>query len=86
MNGERVHAAGQLTGKRLVDHTVALDPGLPFEDVSHDIDSEMGLPAGPMPGMAFMLVRFIHNLEALGAESLGQFIRDGIDGPHALRS
>jgi hypothetical protein len=46
----------------------------------------MRLPALAMSGMAFMLVRFIHHLEALGAESLGQFVRDGIGGSHALRT
>jgi hypothetical protein len=46
----------------------------------------MSLPAFPVPGMACMLVRFILHLEALGRESLGQLLCDGIGGSHALRS
>jgi hypothetical protein len=85
VNGERVHAAYKFPGKRRINHAVALDPGLSFEGVSHDIDPEMGLPAFPVPGMAFMLVRFILHLEALGRKSLGQLLRDGIGGSHAAR-
>jgi hypothetical protein len=85
MNGERVHAAGEFPGKRRIYHAMALDPGLTFERVSHNINSEVGLPAFPMSGMAFVLVRFILHLEALGRESLGQLIRDDIGGSHAAR-
>jgi hypothetical protein len=43
------------------------------------------LPARPVPGMAFMLVRFVHHLEALRRESLGQLLCDEIGGSHAAR-
>ena len=62
MDGERVHAAGEFVRQRLINHAVTLDAGLSFERVRHYIDPEVRLPARPMPGMAFMLVRFIHAL------------------------
>jgi hypothetical protein len=33
--------------------------------------------------MAFVLVRFILHLEALGRKSLGQLLCDGVGGSHA---
>jgi hypothetical protein len=71
MDGERVDAFGELARQRLVDHAMALDPALPFEGPSHDIDPEMGLAARPVPGMALMLVGFIDHPQALGVESRG---------------
>jgi hypothetical protein len=84
MNGECVNAGRQLIRKCCINHAVALDPGLTFEDFSHNIDPVMSLPAFPVPGMACMLVRFILNLEALGRESLGQLLCDGIGGSHRV--
>jgi hypothetical protein len=43
----------------------------------------MSLPARPGAGMAFVLVRFVHHLEALRRESLGQLLCDEIGGSHA---
>ena len=57
-----------------VDHAVALDPALPFEGVRHDIDPEMGLPARPVPGMAFVAVGFILHFQAVRRESFGEFL------------
>jgi hypothetical protein len=71
MDGERVDAFGELARQRLVDDAMALDPALPFEDLSHDIDPEMGLAAWPVPGMTLMLVGFIDHPQALGGESRG---------------
>jgi hypothetical protein len=85
MNGKRVDAAGEFPGERCIYHAMALDSGLSFEGVSHDIHPEMGLAAFAVPGMAFVLVRFILHLEALGRKSLGQLLRDGIGGSHAAR-
>ena len=65
MNGERVHAARQFVRKNAINHAVALDPGLTFERLRHDIDPEMSLPARPGASMAFMLVQFVHHIEAL---------------------
>ena len=64
---ERMHAAGEFAGKRRVDHAVALDPGLPPEGIRHNIDPEMRLPAGPMAGMAFMLMGLVDHAQALPA-------------------
>jgi len=62
---------------------VALDAALSPEGLRHDIDPVMSLPARPVPGMAFVLVRFVHHLEALRRESLGQLLCDEIGGSHA---
>ena len=64
----------QVPRKSPINHAMAFDPGLSFEGIRHDIDPEMGLPAFAVPGMAFVLVRFILHLEALGCESLGQLL------------
>src|SRR6185437_1376432 len=83
MNGERVDAACKFPGKRRINHAVALDPGLSFEGVSHDIDPEVSLAAFAVPGMALVLVRFILYLETLGRKSLVQLLRYGVGGSHA---
>ena len=83
MDRERVHAASEFAGQCRVDHAVPLEPALSFERVRHDIDPVMRLPARPVPGMAFVLVRFVHHLEALRGESFGQLTRDNVCGLHA---
>lgn len=80
-----MHAAGELGRQRLIDHAVTLDAGLSPEGIRHDINPVVSLPAGPVPGMAFMPVRFINYFEALRCESLGQFICDEIGGSHIAR-
>ena len=82
MNGKRVHTAGKLAGKRRVDHTVAFQPALPAKGFRHDIESEMSLAARPVPGMAFVPVRFILDVKALGRESVAQLFRDQIACVH----
>jgi len=83
VQGQRVDTAFEFGRKNIVDHAMALQPGLPFEGIRHDIDAEVSLPARPVPGMALMLVRFVHHFEALRRESLGQLLCDDIGGPHA---
>ena len=63
-----MHAACKLTRKCLIDHPVALDPALSAERLRHDMHPEMGLPARPVAGVALVLMRFIHNIEALRCE------------------
>ena len=65
MDRQRVDAAGKLPRKRLIDHTMAFDPGLPAERFRHDMDSEMSLPARSGAGVALVLMRFIQNIDAL---------------------
>ncbi len=84
MNGERVDAAGQFRRKKAVDHAMALDPALSFEGLRHDIDPEMGLSAGPVPGMAFVAVGFVFHLHALGREGFREFLRNEVGGTHAV--
>jgi hypothetical protein len=77
-----VHAAGEIVGENTVYHAVALDPGLSFEGLSHNINSEMRLPARPRPGMAFMLVGLVQHIQALRREGRGQLLRDEVGGSH----
>jgi hypothetical protein len=83
MDRKRVHAAGKLAGERRIDHAMALDPALPAKSFRHDIESEMSLAAGPVAGMAFVPMRFILDMEALGRESVAQLFRDEIASMHA---
>lgn len=85
VDGERVDAARKFVRKFSINQAVALESGLTFERLRYDIDLEMSLPARPVPGMAFVLVRFVHHLEALRLESLGQLLCDQIGGSHAAR-
>jgi len=85
MDGQRMNSAGEFVRQQLVNHAMAFEPALSFEGIRHDIDTVMRLPARPVSGMAFMLVRFIKHLQALRRESLGQLLCDEIGGPHLLR-
>ena len=49
-----MHAAGELARKRRVDHAMTLKPALSAKRLRHNIETEMGLAAGPVSGMAFM--------------------------------
>jgi hypothetical protein len=82
MDRKRVHAAGKLAGERRIDHAMALDPALPAKGFRHDIKSEMSLAAGPVAGVAFVPMRFILDMEALGRESVAQLFRDEIACMH----
>jgi hypothetical protein len=46
------------------------------------MDPEMRLPAGPCAGVTFVLMRFIHNVEALGREGRRELFRDHCPGLH----
>ena len=61
-------AGCQFIGKRLVDHAVALDPGLSAERLRHDMNPEVRLPARPVAGMAFVSVRLVDHIQALRRE------------------
>ena len=84
VDGECVHAALQLARQCGVDHAVTLDPALPPEGLSHNINPEMRLPARPMAGVAFMLVGFIDDAQARRRESPGQLLRDDVGYAHGL--
>src|ERR1700720_4575121 len=64
---------------------MAFDPALPAKGFRHDIEPEMSLAAGPVAGVAFVPMRFILDLEALGRESVAQLIRDQIACGHGNR-
>src|SRR5437763_1320235 len=64
---------------------MTLDPALPPEGLRHDINPEMRLSTGAVPGVAFMLVGFINDAQALRRESLRQLLRDDVGGAHRFR-
>ena len=70
MDCERMHAAGKFVRQRVIDHAMPLDPALSTERFSHNIETEVRFPAGPMAGMALMAVRFIFDMQAFGGEGL----------------
>ena len=76
MDRERMHAAREFTRKCLIDHAVTFDPALTAERLRHDMNPEMGLAARPGSGVALVLVRFIHNIEALRRERGGKLFGD----------
>jgi hypothetical protein len=82
MNRKRVHAAGKLARQRRIDHAMALDPALPAKGFRHDIEAEMSLAAGPVAGMAFVPMRLVLDVKALGCESVVQLFRDYIACMH----
>jgi hypothetical protein len=65
---------------------MAVDPALPFEGVSHNINAVMGLTFRSMPRMARIVqMRFIHHLEALRCEGVGQLPFDRVNCSHLVR-
>jgi hypothetical protein len=49
----------------------------------HDIDPVMGLPAWTVPGMTFVLVGFVQNVQAFRGKSRCQLLYDDIFCLHA---
>jgi hypothetical protein len=82
MDGEGMHAAGQLPGQRRINHTVTLESALSAKGLRHDIYPEMGLSAGPVPGMAGVLVRLVDHAQAFRIESFGQLSCDEVRERH----
>lgn len=85
VNGKRVHAALQFGRKRIIDHAMPGKSALACEGIRDDIDAEMGFSARPVPGVAFVSVGFILNIQAFGGESRGQLLDDDIFGAHGAR-
>jgi hypothetical protein len=82
MDGERMHATGKFVRQCRIDHAVAFEPALPAEGLRHDIYAEVGLAAGPMPGVTFVPVGFVFNAYVIGRESFAQLFSDEILGSH----
>jgi hypothetical protein len=83
VNCERVHAALEFAGKRRVNHAMALEAALSVERRRHDIKSEMSFTAGPVPGMAYVAMRFVLDVQALGRKGYTQLFGDQIARLHA---
>jgi hypothetical protein len=82
MDGKRMHPACQLARERRIDQAVALEPALPAEGLRHNIDSEVGFAAGPMPGVTFVPVGFVFDVQVFGRESFAQLFSDEIRSSH----
>ena len=65
-----------------VHHAVALQPALPAEGFRHNIQSEMGLAARAVSGVARVPIRLVLHTQAFGGESLVQLFRDEILRSH----
>jgi len=81
-----VNAACKIVGQDRIYHPVALNAALPFEGARHNMNSEMGFSAGPVPCVSFMQMGFIDNAEAFRMESVGQFFGDRVSGGHGMRN
>ena len=55
MDGERMHAAGELVRERSIDHAMLLDAAFPAKRRRHDADPVVGLPARPVAGLFVVL-------------------------------
>ncbi len=83
MNGKRVDAAAQFARECLIDQPVALNPGLPFERLCHDIDAEVSLASRPVTCVANMLGALILHTQLLGCEGFVQLVSNCIRGSHS---
>src|SRR6516165_12179611 len=77
-----MYASGEFRRQSRIYHAMALDSALPFEGERYDIDPEMRLAAGPVAGVAFMKMRFVHDVETLRRESFAQLVCDSLFGAH----
>lgn len=58
-----MNGTGKFFGKNRVDHTMPVDSPFAFEQVGHNIDTEVGVSARPMPVVANMLMRLIDHFQ-----------------------
>jgi len=79
-----MHAAFELGAQGLVDHAMAFETALSAERLRHDVNAEMGLPAGLGAGMAGVQGGLINDFDAFGREGFGQLFRDDISDGHWL--
>ena len=69
MNSEGMDSAFELVRQRRIDHAVAFEPALPGKGGRYNIEAEMRLTAGPMPGVPLMQMGFVFDVQALRRES-----------------
>jgi hypothetical protein len=82
MDGKRVHTAREFTRESRIDHAVTFKPALPAEGLRHDIHAEVGFAAGPVPGVTFVPVGFVFDVQIFGRESFAQLFSDEILSSH----
>ena len=92
MNGKRMNAPLKLVGECRVDHAVTFKPGLSAERLRYNIQAEVRLAAGPMPGMSLVQMGFVFDVQALRRQSRNKLGRYDVlhshfrsdPGKHAL--
>jgi hypothetical protein len=82
MDRQRVHAAREFTGKCCIDHAMTFEAALSAKRFRHNIETKVSLTAGAVSGMAFVAVRLVLDVKALGRESLLQLFDDEIARLH----
>jgi hypothetical protein len=86
MDCECMDGAGQFRRQQRIYHAMAVDAGLPFERLRHDINPEMRFAARPVASVPFMQMGLIRNVEAFRRESFAQLICDRIPDRHDPRN
>ncbi len=64
VNRQRMHAAGEFPGERLIDQAMAVDPALAFERLGHDMNPVMAFSTGTMARVPRMLMGFVLHPQA----------------------
>ena len=78
----RWRPVGERLGERRIDHAMSLEAALPPERLRYDIETEMGLSAGSMAGVARMVFGFVNHPQAFGRESFSQPSCDEVGHRH----
>lgn len=73
MNRERMDAALEFVGERRIDHAVAFQPALSAKRLRYNIEAEVRLAAGPMPGVSLMQMGFVFDVQTFRRESRNEF-------------
>jgi hypothetical protein len=73
MDGECMDGSGQFVRKHFVYQAVAVDPAFALESVRHNKNTKVGFTFRPVPYMAGMQVRLIHNFQTRWRKGRCQF-------------
>jgi hypothetical protein len=80
MDREGVDRAGQFVGESGIYHPVAFDPAFPGKGFGDDVDPEMRLAFGPVPGVTFVEMRLVDHRQTFRLERpLKLFLNSTLD-------
>ena len=82
MDCKRVDTAAQFRREHVVDQSVALNPGLPFERLRHDINAEVRLALRSVARVSLVLSALIEHAQVVGCEGLVELLNNRISGSH----